>query len=121
MSKILAAVAISVMLSSCASVDPPQLRGHYYWGHEVETFRPCASEQTFWVVGDNALLQPLRNKAAELAEAKGQPYQSVYLEASGMPEGKATDGFAADYDGVYRLTAVHGINKPSPASCTAHG
>lgn len=96
-----------------------QLRGHYTWGAEVETFQPCGSKQTFWVVGDKALLQPLRDKSAQLAQARGKPYQPVYIEASGVSEGKATDGFAMDYDAVYRLHAVQTVNEASPAGCRA--
>jgi hypothetical protein len=96
---------------------PEELRGHYTWGAEVETFRPCGARQTFWVVGDKALLQPLRARSAELARVRGKPYQPVYLEAAGVQEGKATDGFAADYDAVYRLLAVRSASDASPADC----
>jgi hypothetical protein len=121
MSKVLVAGFYCVLLSACASADRAQLQGHYYWGHEVETFHPCGSNQEFWVTGDDALLQPLRDQAAELSRLNGQPYQPVYIAASGISEGKAFDGFAADYDGVYRLTAVHATKSVMPAGCTAHG
>ncbi len=121
MSKALTSVALAVILSGCANAGSAQLRGHYYWGHEVETYHPCGSKQSFWVVGNEALLQPLRDKAAERARLKGQPYQPIYIEASGISEGKANDGFAADYDGVYRFTALHIANNSSPAGCKAHG
>ena len=104
-------------LVAVGSPDPEQLRGHYTWGAEVETFKPCGSRQTFWVVGDKALLQPLRAKAAEVSRAKGKPYQPIYIEASGVSEGKASDGFAMDYDAVYRFTAVQSINEASPPGC----
>jgi hypothetical protein len=94
-----------------------QLRGHYTWGAEVESFTPCGSKQSFWIVGDKALLQPLRDKSAALAQARGKPYQPVYIEASGVSEGKATDGFAMDYDAVYRLKAVQSVNDVSPVDC----
>ena len=94
---------------------PHALRGHYTWGAEVETFQPCGSKQVFWVVGDKALLQPLRDKSADLARARGQPYQPIYVEASGMSEGKASDGFAMDYEAVYRFTAVHAVEASSPS------
>ncbi|QSX77944.1 hypothetical protein [Agrilutibacter solisilvae] len=100
-----------------AGLEP--LRGHYTWGAEVETFRPCGSTQSFWVIGDKVLLQPLRDRSAALAKTRGKPYQPVYIEASGASEGKATDGFAADYDGVYRLAAVQAAKDVSPADCKA--
>jgi hypothetical protein len=115
------AVLLAATVTACASAGSSQLRGRYYWGNEVETFHPCGSEQSFWIVGDNSLLQPLRAKATELSRAKGQPYQPIYIEASGTSEGKASDGFAADYDGVYRLTAVQVVSDAAPDGCKEHG
>lgn len=101
-----------------SSVGVQQLRGHYTWGAEVETFQPCGSQQSFWIVGDKALLQTLRDKAAQLAQARGKPYQPVYIEASAVSEGKATDGFAMDHDAVYRLETLQAVSDTSPAGCT---
>lgn len=122
MSKALVLAAFAAILAACATTaSSPVLRGHYYWGHEVESFSPCGSKQSFWVVGDAALLKPIRAKAVELSQAKGKPYQPVYVEVSGVSEGKANDGFAADYDGVVRFTAVRTINSSSPSGCPAPG
>lgn len=96
-----------------------QLRGHYTWGAEVEAFQPCGTTRSFWIVGDNDLLQPLRDKSAALALARGKPYQPVYIEASGVSQGEASDGFAADYEGVYRLQSVRTAGEASPAACAA--
>jgi hypothetical protein len=115
------AVLFAATVTACASAGSSQLRGRYFWGNEVETFHPCGTEQSFWIVGDNSLLQPLRAKTTELSRAKGQPYQPIYIEASGTSEGKASDGFAADYDGVYRLTAVQVVSDAAPDGCKEHG
>ena len=69
------------------------------------------------MVGDKALLQPLRDKSAALATTRGKPYQPVYVEASAVSEGKATDGFAMDYDAVYRLKSVRMVDDAAPADC----
>jgi hypothetical protein len=100
-----------------ASAGTEQLRGLYTWGAEVETFQPCGSSQKFWVVGDKSLLQSLRDRSAQLAQTRGKPYQPFYIEASAVSEGKATDGFAMDYDAVYRLKAVHTVSETIPADC----
>jgi hypothetical protein len=123
MSRTFLAAVIAVIASGCASpsLNTSQLRGHYTWGHEVRTFTPCGSKQTFWVVGDAALLQPLQDASATLGQARGKPYQPVYVEVSATAQGKATDGFAADYDGVYRFVGVQVVNSQSPVDCRAHG
>ena len=117
MSRSLVAAAIAVIASGCATTDTARLRGHYTWGHEVNTFRPCGSNQTFWVTGDRAVLQPLRDRSAAASQARGKPYQPIYVEAYGVAEGKATDGFAADYDGTYRFTAARVVDNASPSDC----
>jgi hypothetical protein len=117
-----AAVFLAATTAGCASAGAgtPPLRGHYYWGHEVEAFHPCGSKQAFWVVGDAALLQPLRDKVTKVSHDQGKPYVPIYVEASGVVEKKATDGFAADYDGVYRITAVQVVDSISPPDCQVH-
>ena len=112
------AAVVSSLLVSCSTIPDSLVHGHYTWGHEVRTFKPCGSAKTFWVAGDPALLQQLR-KAAESSQAK--PYDPIYVEVSGTLEAKATDGFAADYDGVYRFTDIHVVQKPAPGDCGSHG
>lgn len=104
--------------SSCASVKGAVVyRGNYYWGHEVETFDPCGSEQSFWVIGSDAVLQPLREETKKLSTTRGKPYQPIYVEIIAVSEGKAEDGFAADYDGVYRITSVKISSASIPSDC----
>jgi hypothetical protein len=118
MLRTIATACVAVFISGCTVGT--HLRGHYYWGHEVETFHPCGSKQAFWVVGDASLLQPLREKSAQVSKAQGKPYLPIYVEVSAVTEGKAKDGFAADYDGVYRFTAVQVSDTFSPTDCRAH-
>ena len=128
--KIVLAVTASVAmgLAGCASVptasapaeaNAKAFRGLYFWGHEVETFHPCGSDKAYWVVGEEPLLQPLRNKAKEASAA--QPYQPIYVEVVVVSEGKATDGFAADYDGVYRFMSIATVSYSAPPGCVADG
>jgi hypothetical protein len=123
MSKTFLAIAVAVVTSGCTTTatETSQLRGLYTWGHEVQTFIPCGSKQAFWVVGDVELLQPLQDKSAALAQARGTSYQPIYVEVTAVAQGKATDGFAADYDGVYRFVSVQVVSSQSPVDCLAHG
>jgi hypothetical protein len=117
MLKATAAAIVAINISACASAGDLQVRGNYYWGHEVESFRPCGSEKSFWVVGSDSVLKPLRDKAKLLARAAGKPYQAVYVEAFATREAKAEDGFAADYEGIYRFTGVRVVSASSPNNC----
>ena len=106
--------------SSCATVkDEVVHRGNYYWGHEVETFHPCGSEKAFWVIGPDAVLQPLRNEVKKQGAAAGEPYRPIYVEIVATLEEKPGDGFAADYDGVYRVTSVKKSSAVAPPNCNA--
>ena len=49
----------------------------------------------------------------------GKPYTPIYVEVSAASAAAATDGFARDYDGVYRLQAVESADDVVPASCSA--
>lgn len=112
------AAAASCLLAGCSSIPSSYVRGHYTWGHEVRTLTPCGSAKTFWVAGDPALLRQLRETAESL---QANPYDPIYIEASGTAEARATDGFAANYDGVYRLTGIRVVQKPAPEDCRPHG
>jgi hypothetical protein len=107
-----------VVVTSCASVgEASVLRGRYYWGAEVESLQLCGSNKEYWVIGEEAVLQQLRDAAGKLQEERSQPYQPVYVEVDAVAEAKADDGFAADYDGVYRLMSVKGISVSVPLDC----
>jgi len=113
------AVTLSLGLMACSSADSEPTGGLYTWGHEVETFQPCGSTNVFWVVGETSLLQPLRDAAD--GASRTRPYQPVYVEVRAVSEGKANDGFASDYDGIYRFMAVAAVSHSAPPSCVADG
>ena len=104
-------------LVPAAGAEPARLRGRYTWGAEVETLQPCGSEQTYWLAGDTAQLQPLRDRARAIAQSSGKPYTPIYVEVAAARDEAQPDGFAADYDGVYRLQSVLGVADTLPVEC----
>lgn len=108
--------ALCLAGSSCAG-DVVH-RGRYYYDPEVESFHPCGSKSAYWVVGNKTALQPLRARTAALREARRKPYQPVYIEATGEVDAVTTrDGFAKDYDGLFRLREVRLASDEVPKSC----
>lgn len=98
--------------------------GHYYRDSEVEFFVPCGSDNAFWVVGEEKVLQPLRSKMSELSKQSDMsaphptPPRPLYVEVTGHFEDNPNDeGITADYDGIYRIGAVLGSSPDSPAGC----
>ena len=108
--------------SEAASASAPQaavvaVRGIYTWGNEVETLSPCNSDKTYWLEGSEALLAPLQELALKKADAANEAYQPIYVEVQVRHAGRATDGFAVDYDGVMQLQAVQSASDRVPADC----
>jgi hypothetical protein len=69
-------------------------------------------------VGDEAILQPLRDRTAKLREARGKAYQPVYIEAAGeLDTISKREGFAEDYDGLFRLRKVLRASNVVPTNC----
>lgn len=93
------------------------LRGIYTWGSEVETLSPCNSNKTYWLEGDEKLLAPLQELAIQKADAANEAYQPIYVEVLVSDAGRATDGFAVDYDGLMQLQAVQAASARVPADC----
>jgi len=90
------------------------IKGHYIYGHEENSFRPCGQNKTFWVNGSIKNLTMLEQKYKSLTS---KPYEPVFAELKGQYTGKASDGFAMDYDGQFQLTAIIRVNKKSTGDC----
>ena len=93
------------------------VKGIYTWGSEVETFSPCNTNKTYWLEGSDAMLVPLQEMALKKADANNEAYQPIYVELQAAQAGKATDGFAADYDGLMQLHQVVHASSKVPADC----
>lgn len=77
--------------------------GRYVWGHEVNSLRPCDSEDVYWVSASSRVLEPL----LELYRSRtDEPYQPIFIEFRGHLPDEVFDGLAADYDGLVRISEV---------------
>lgn len=83
------------------------VKGRLVIGHEVRSLLPDGASQEYWVSdGTGTLLQ----KYDELTGGvkNGMP---VRAELEVVDAGKADDGFAADYQGVYEVVGIVGLEK----------
>lgn len=110
-------------MQSCGSIAAPQshpdtegqaLLGHYIVGHEANSFQPCGEESVYWVVGSREILGSMTEQYNNLTT---KPYDEVFVKISGVFLKKATDGFAADYDGQIRVTKLFFMKKKSVTDC----
>ena len=121
--KFLIIFTVLALLQSCASIanTPSQstdvestLIGHYVYGHEVNTFQPCGSNRDFWVIGSSEILKTLEVNYLSLSSTH---YDPVFVELIGNMMATATDGFAADYDGLAEVKRLVLMRKKSNLDC----
>jgi hypothetical protein len=92
------------------------LRGHYVWGHEVNTFTPFGSTSTFWVKGDPSSLKELETKYKALTKT---PYEKTFVAIIGKthPKDINSDGFDSDYDGLISIDSIESMTTSSNTDC----
>ena len=90
---LLAALALGACVSGVTASEQELLVGHYSQGFEVDAFRPCGSEEVWWVTEG----EELRDRYRALAPAQ---YEEVYVEVRGSagPASRAVNRVAADGD-----------------------
>lgn len=71
-------------------------------GHEVSSFL-IEGDKDYWLTDET---QDVYKEYDKLLENTDSPYMPVYAELKGKKSPKATDGFAAEYDGVFEVTEV---------------
>jgi hypothetical protein len=88
--------------------------GCYIFGHEVNTFSPSPSDSTFWVVGEEDVLQQLRTVHDSLTS---RPYEAVWLRVISQRSKEESDGFALSYHGLMEIQRVLEIRRATAAEC----
>ncbi len=91
-----------------ASLDQPDsikpqtfmLRGEVVVGHEVRTFKPCGSNQQFWL----DIPAELKQKAMSLSPS---PYQPMYGELIGYLIPPSQTGYNGDYSARFVVQNVN--------------
>lgn len=106
-----ALIVLGALLGGLPAGDTEGLRryrGQYTYGHEVSAFCPAISSQCHWVGRgtDDDLRAALRALATT---PDGAPYTPVCVVLEGRIDRESErTGFAADYDGLMRVTRVFG-------------
>ena len=105
--------AFALFVAGCTGVGDTSQRGAFTWGHEVRAFKPCGSAKSYWVVGEQNALRQLRDRSE-----RAKPYQPIYVEVVGAIDTQSTrDGFAKDYDGIFRLREIRQMSNAVPEEC----
>ncbi len=88
--------------------------GYYVLGERRHTFQPCGGAEIYWVVGDEMVLDMLRQRYEAVAT---EPYQPVFARVVAEPAGKATEGPAADTQGLWKITEVREVRARQRTDC----
>ena len=78
-------------------------KGLYTFGNEINTFRDCSTQTTYWV---NDSLADLRKPYEQTLRSMSYPYESIYAEVKGYLAGKSSLGYASEYENVLVVTEV---------------
>jgi len=104
---------LPLLLGACASsitdARMERYEGFYTWGFEENGFRPCGSEESWWVTeGD------LHSRYADVAS---QQYEAVYVELSGTvgPEGEY--GHLGAYSRELAVEELHEMRPAQAGDC----
>jgi hypothetical protein len=104
-------LALGACVSSIAGPERADtLRGHYSQGFEVDSFRECGSEESWWVTD----AEPLRSRYRDLATAQ---HQSVYVELRGEAGPRGRYGHLGGYTRELSVDQVLVIRAASDDDC----
>ena len=107
-----------LLLCGCATVSNQEFAGSYIYGHEVSVFQPCNSIEQFWLTGEPALMQTIKQQSLQLATSKQAPYQAIYIKFSGFIDQRKSEGFATDYQGKLYMEQLLAYSQQIPADCS---
>lgn len=112
--KKLSIVVLGLLLASCGNPELDQIYvGKYTWGAEVHSFKPCNSQQSYWVSYNWAGME--MNTFYKMNSTAS--YQPMYIKFRGHLLNEKVDGFALDYDGLIRISEVQEYSFDIPVSC----
>ena len=90
-------------LTAKADTTPKTFKGLYTFGNEVNTFRDCANQLTYWVTDSIA---DMRKTYEKTVQPLPYPYESVYAEVKGYLSGRSDRGYASEYENVLVITEI---------------
>ena len=91
-----------------------QHHGLYVFGLEVNSITLCGQKSAYWVVAEEPVQARLQQHHQALTN---KPYQAAYIRFNGRLLDKASDGFAADYDGQMAIDELVSIPSAEDSRC----
>lgn len=92
-----------IILSACSSTKKTEYIGTYTQGHEVEIFKENETEQEYWIVGEDSVVDSLNDRVEEIRDKTNDPYPTVEVKFIGTDRGKAYNVLADENDKVLEI------------------
>ena len=86
------------------------LRGTLTLGKETKSFKPCGSNQQYWIDID----KDTYNKAVALTAS---PYQPLYAELIGHIEASSPQGFESGYSAIFVVSNINMVTTSKDSKC----
>ncbi len=93
-------------------------KGTYVWGNDADIFRPCTSDNSYWISTQPSIHNQLTNFYRQ--HPTTSPYEPVYIEFRGHLLNEKVDDFAVNYDGLIRISELRVQSVDIPDTCTSH-
>jgi hypothetical protein len=107
-----ACLLLALSLAACGGSASATHRGHFSYGFETSAFRPCNSDEVWWVTGEgaNALIEQYGNAAPA-------DYEEVYAEVRGQVSEPGSYGHLGAYQRELSVTEVVEVRAKGEEDC----
>ena len=93
--------------------EPKDYTGSFTYGFEVVSFKPCNSDEVWWLNGDAAPLTELRTRYEALTRKMG----SVHVQLRGLISERGIYGHMSGYQREFYVQEVLDVRDIQPGDC----
>jgi len=112
-----AVLLYALSLTSCAlldSTDDAVPDGFVSIGFEVSAFRPCDSEEVWWLAGPSDVYEELYGRYTEIVDGE---YEEVYARLRGVRSTPGEYGHLGGFKREFRVTGIIEMRESAPSEC----
>lgn len=106
---------IVIYVHSCSedSDDIEEWDGFYYIGFEINSFKPCGLDESWWVTGEDEPLEEFFSKYYEVADDGCE----VYIRVNGIKTEKGSYGHMGASDREFEVTETLEVRCRQEGDC----
>lgn len=110
---IFAVLLIVVMLAGCSALknQKKEYVGNYSYGADVNTFTDENTKQVYWVIGEEKVLNELKEKVEKIRTETSNPYPELRIKAVAEDKGEAANGLAEEGDRAIEIREYQVLEK----------